>query len=124
MVSIEKGSFFIRDLVILSVFCLVLTLGRSFSFAWYNLKASKRVFEVFLKETILGKISFFDKFSQGFILTRFQSDTESVDTGLAFDSNILLKNIFDLLGTLVVLIFKLPYLLVCVIFLGVWFFRT
>jgi hypothetical protein len=42
---------------------------------------------------------------------------------ISFDSNILLKNLFDLIGTILILSVKMPFLGIIIVPLGLWFFQ-
>ena len=57
--------------------------------------------------------------SAGRVLNRFSSDTATADDALPFTLNILLANLFGLVGTILVLCLSEPYLLLALIPLAV-----
>ena len=58
-------------------------------------------------------------FAAGRVLNRFSSDTATVDDALPFTLNILLANIFGLVGTILVLCLSEPYLLLTLVPLAI-----
>ena len=57
--------------------------------------------------------------SAGRVLNRFSSDTATADDALPFTLNILLANLFGLVGTILVLCLSEPYLLLALIPLAI-----
>lgn len=60
----------------------------------------------------------------GRVLNRFSSDLYSVDDSLPFILNILLATLFNLLGMLVVISYGLPWVLVPMLPLALFYYRT
>lgn len=60
----------------------------------------------------------------GRVLNRFSSDLSSVDDSLPFVLNILLATVFSLLGALLVLCSGLPWLLLALLPLALFYYRT
>ena len=69
-------------------------------------------------------MTFFDTTPLGRVLNRFSSDMYSADDSLPFVLNILLANVFGLLGMLVVMTYGLPWLLLPLLPLGALYYRT
>lgn len=69
-------------------------------------------------------MTFFDTTPTGRVLNRFSSDVYSVDDSLPFDLNILLSMVFGLLGALLLMSYALPWVLLALLPLAVFYFRT
>ncbi|KAF6033652.1 ABCC10 [Bugula neritina] len=87
----------------------VFTLFRAFVFAYGGLCAAARLHDKLLGVVTLAPVSFFDTTSTGRIINRFSSDVYTVDDSLPFIANILLSQIFSIIGTLVITIYGLPW---------------
>lgn len=68
-------------------------------------------------------MTFFDTTPMGRVLNRFSSDVYSVDDSLPFIMNILLASLFNLLGLLVVISYGLPWVLVLLLPLALFYHR-
>lgn len=88
----------------------VLTLIRSFLFAYAGIKAAKEIHEKLLNSVFQTKLQFFDVTPLGRILNRFSSDTYTIDDTLPFILNILLAQLFGLLGSIFISLYALPWL--------------
>ncbi|XP_041696380.2 ATP-binding cassette sub-family C member 10 [Coregonus clupeaformis] len=102
----------------------VFTAFRAFLFAYGGIRAASVVHNRLLDTVLKATVTFFDTTPLGRILNRFSSDLYSVDDTLPFFLNILLANIFGLLGMLVVMSYGLPWVLVPLLPLGLLYHRT
>ncbi|XP_052824006.1 ATP-binding cassette sub-family C member 10 isoform X2 [Octopus bimaculoides] len=93
-------------------------LCRAFSFAYGGINAAKVIHENLLRTILKAPTSFFDVTPIGRILNRFSSDTFSIDDSLPFVLNLLLANVYSLLGTLVIICYGLPWFCVLLVPLG------
>ena len=108
--------------VCLAVANSIFTLIRAFTFAYGGIEAARKLHRSLFNNLLKCSISFFDITPSGRILNRFSSDTWSVDDSLPFIMNILLANIFSLLGTLVLSCYGLPIFLVVLIPLAIFYY--
>ncbi|XP_077574200.1 ATP-binding cassette sub-family C member 10 isoform X1 [Stigmatopora nigra] len=97
---------------------------RAFLFAYGAICAATVIHDRLLDRVIKATVSFFDTTPLGRILNRFSSDVYSVDDSLPFILNILLANVFALLGTLAVTSVALPWSLLALPPLGLLYFST
>uniref|UniRef100_A0AAY4DHX2 ATP-binding cassette sub-family C member 10 n=1 Tax=Denticeps clupeoides TaxID=299321 RepID=A0AAY4DHX2_9TELE len=102
----------------------VFTAARSFLFAYGAICAATIIHKKLLNQILKATVTFFDITPLGRILNRFSSDMYSIDDSLPFILNILLANIFSLLGMLVVMAYGLPWVLLPLLPLGALYFRT
>jgi ATP-binding cassette subfamily C (CFTR/MRP) protein 10 len=98
------------------------TLIRAFTFAYGGIEAARKLHKSLFNSLLKCSISFFDITPSGRILNRFSSDTWSVDDSLPFIMNILLANIFSLLGTLVLSCYGLPKFLLVLVPLAIFYY--
>uniref|UniRef100_A0A672ZEG6 ATP-binding cassette, sub-family C (CFTR/MRP), member 10 n=1 Tax=Sphaeramia orbicularis TaxID=375764 RepID=A0A672ZEG6_9TELE len=101
----------------------IFTALRAFLFAYGTICAATIIHNRLLDRVFKATVSFFDTTPLGRILNRFSSDLYSVDDSLPFILNILLANIFGLLGMLVVISYGLPWVLVPLLPLAVLYYR-
>ncbi|CAF3670190.1 unnamed protein product [Rotaria socialis] len=98
------------------------TLMRAFTFAYGGIAAARKLHKSLLNSLLKCSISFLDATPSGRILNRFSSDTWSVDDSLPFIMNILLANMFSLLGTLVLSCYGLPKFLIVLVPLAIFYY--
>lgn len=122
--KLSDGNFkeFFTIYVGLAVGNSIFTLLRAFTFAYGGIAAARRLHRSLLKSLLKCSISFFDQTPSGRILNRFSSDTWSVDDSLPFILNILLANLFSLLGTLVLACYGLPQFIFVLIPLTIFYY--
>ncbi|XP_020495276.1 ATP-binding cassette sub-family C member 10 [Labrus bergylta] len=102
----------------------VFTALRAFLFAYGAICAAKTIHNRLLDRVLKATVTFFDTTPMGRILNRFSSDLYSVDDSLPFILNILLANVFGLLGMLVVISYGLPWVLVPLLPLALLYYCT
>uniref|UniRef100_A0A096MFK9 ATP-binding cassette sub-family C member 10 n=1 Tax=Poecilia formosa TaxID=48698 RepID=A0A096MFK9_POEFO len=102
----------------------VFTALRAFLFAYGVICAAHAIHNRLLDRVLQATVTFFDVTPLGRILNRFSSDLYSVDDSLPFILNILLANVFGLLGMLVVISYGLPWVLVPLLPLALLYYRT
>ncbi|XP_034455993.1 multidrug resistance-associated protein 7 [Hippoglossus hippoglossus] len=102
----------------------VFTALRSVLFAYGGICAATAVHNRLLDRVLKATVTFFDTTPLGRVLNRFSSDLYSVDDSLPFILNILLANLFGLLGMLVVISYGLPWVLVPMLPLALLYHRT
>lgn len=91
---------------------------RAFLFAYGGLKAAKVIHNDLLKTILKAPINFFDTTPIGRIINRFSSDIFTIDDSLPFQLNLLLANVYSLLGTLVIICYGSPWFCVLLVPLG------
>ncbi|KAM9770720.1 ATP-binding cassette sub-family C member 10 [Menidia menidia] len=102
----------------------VFTALRAFLFAYGVVCAASAIHNRLLDRVLKATVAFFDTTPLGRILNRFSSDLYSVDDSLPFILNILLANVFGLLGMLAVIGYSLPWVLVALLPLALLYHRT
>uniref|UniRef100_A0A672ZE54 ATP-binding cassette, sub-family C (CFTR/MRP), member 10 n=1 Tax=Sphaeramia orbicularis TaxID=375764 RepID=A0A672ZE54_9TELE len=126
--SVTNGSssdvrFYLMVYGSIAVANTIFTALRAFLFAYGTICAATIIHNRLLDRVFKATVSFFDTTPLGRILNRFSSDLYSVDDSLPFILNILLANIFGLLGMLVVISYGLPWVLVPLLPLAVLYYR-
>uniref|UniRef100_A0A3Q2NT33 ATP-binding cassette sub-family C member 10 n=1 Tax=Fundulus heteroclitus TaxID=8078 RepID=A0A3Q2NT33_FUNHE len=97
---------------------------RAFLFAYGVICAASAIHNRLLDRVLKATVTFFDVSPLGRILNRFSSDLYTVDDSLPFILNILLANIFGLLGMVVVISYSLPWVLVGLFPLALLYYQT
>ncbi|MGH0159898.1 UNVERIFIED_CONTAM: hypothetical protein FKN15_063493 [Acipenser sinensis] len=100
----------------------IFTAVRAFLFAYGAICAATAIHNRLLDRVLKATVTFFDTTPLGRIMNRFSSDVYSVDDTLPFILNILLSNLFGLLGMLVVMSYGLPWILLVLVPLGVLYY--
>ncbi|CAG9135256.1 unnamed protein product [Plutella xylostella] len=94
---------------------VVFTVMRAFLFAYGGVQAATRMHRMLLKSVVKAEVKFFDTTPLGRIVNRFSSDTYTVDDSLPFILNILLAQLFSLVGALSVTLYGVPYVAVALV---------
>uniref|UniRef100_A0A4W4GEN7 ATP-binding cassette sub-family C member 10 n=1 Tax=Electrophorus electricus TaxID=8005 RepID=A0A4W4GEN7_ELEEL len=107
----------------------VFTAARAFLFAYGAIHAATVLHKKLLNSVSPVKMpnapmAFFDTTPLGRVLNRFSSDVYSIDDSLPFVLNILLANVFSLLGMLVLMSYGLPWVLLPLLPLGMLYYQT
>ncbi|KAL6469214.1 hypothetical protein MHYP_G00227380 [Metynnis hypsauchen] len=102
----------------------VFTAARAFLFAYGAICAATVIHKRLLDSVLKATMIFFDTTPLGRVLNRFSSDVYTIDDSLPFVLNILLANVFGLLGMLVVMSYGLPWVLLPLVPLGVLYYQT
>ncbi|XP_034544576.1 multidrug resistance-associated protein 7 [Notolabrus celidotus] len=102
----------------------VFTAIRAFLYAYGTICAAKTIHNRLLDRVLKATVTFFDTTPMGRVLNRFSSDLYSVDDSLPFILNILLANVFGLLGMLVMICYGLPWVLVPLLPLALLYYQT
>ncbi|KAM7419823.1 hypothetical protein PAMA_016768 [Pampus argenteus] len=117
-------SFYLTVYGSIAVANTVFTALRAFLFAYGAICAATAIHNRLLDRVLKATVTFFDTTPLGRILNRFSSDLYSVDDSLPFILNILLANVFGLMGMLVVISYGLPWVLVPLLPLALLYHRT
>uniref|UniRef100_A0A4W4GHG7 ATP-binding cassette, sub-family C (CFTR/MRP), member 10 n=1 Tax=Electrophorus electricus TaxID=8005 RepID=A0A4W4GHG7_ELEEL len=102
----------------------VFTAARAFLFAYGAIHAATVLHKKLLNSVLKAPMAFFDTTPLGRVLNRFSSDVYSIDDSLPFVLNILLANVFSLLGMLVLMSYGLPWVLLPLLPLGMLYYQT
>jgi ATP-binding cassette subfamily C (CFTR/MRP) protein 10 len=98
-------------------------LFRSFLFARGGLRAATTIYRSLTSAVFLTDISFFERTSVGKIVNRFGTDTERVDDQLPFMLNIVLAQVFLLLGSFLVISITDPLVVVVIVVVALAYYR-
>ena len=96
---------------------------RSFVFAAAGLRAADRIYSRLATAVFFSPLSFLETTSAGSLSNRLGKDTNTVDDQLPFMLNIVLAQIFSLLGSIAVMIYSDPFVILFLILVGVAYFR-
>lgn len=106
----SNSSYYLTVYAVFAGVNSVFTLFRAFLFAYGGVHAATNIHSQLLKTIMKATVRFFDVSPLGRILNRFSSDTYTIDDSLPFIMNILLAQFFGLLGTVIITIYGLPWL--------------
>ncbi|XP_013179394.1 PREDICTED: multidrug resistance-associated protein 7 [Papilio xuthus] len=108
-------NFYLEMYFVLAGLNLLFTVMRAFLFAYGGVKAAGRIHRILVNVIIRAKVKFFDVTPTGRIMNRFSSDTYTIDDSLPFILNILLAQVFALIGGVAVTVYGLPWLAVALL---------
>ncbi|KFQ26676.1 Multidrug resistance-associated protein 7 [Mesitornis unicolor] len=98
------------------------TILRAFLFAYGTIRAATVIHNRLLQRALKATVTFFDTTPTGRILNRFSSDLYCVDDTLPFVLNVFLANLYGLLGTLVIITYGLPWIVLVLLPLAALYF--
>ena len=102
---------------------VIFALLRSFLFAYGGMVAAKKIFLKLIKSVFDTSINFFESNSVGRIINRLGKDVYCIDDSLPFMINIVLAQVFVLLGTFVVISITDPIMILILIFVGYNYYK-
>ncbi|XP_064600962.1 ATP-binding cassette sub-family C member 10-like [Liolophura sinensis] len=85
------------------------TLFRAFLYAYGGIRAAQALHKTVLAAILKAPIGLFDRTPIGRIVNRFSSDMYSIDDALPFILNILLAQMFGILGSVAITCYGLPW---------------
>jgi len=106
--STGSTRFYLSVFAAIALLNSIFTLFRAFSFAYGCIIAAKHLHQSLLTSVLRAPMSFFEANPIGRIINRFSADQWIVDDSLPFISNILLANVFTLVGTFAVICYGTP----------------
>ena len=92
-------------------------------FAYGGIHAAVILHRRLLSSILKAPVAFFDVTPIGRIINRFSSDVYAIDDSLPFIMNILLAQVYSLLGTLIVTCYGLPYVAILIVPLGMLYYQ-
>ncbi|KAL5483667.1 hypothetical protein EMCRGX_G020072 [Ephydatia muelleri] len=119
----DKLQFYLSIYGALAFANSVFTLFRAFVFAYGGIHAAVVLHRRLLSSILKAPVVFFDVTPIGRIINRFSSDVYAIDDSLPFILNILLAQVYSLLGTLVVTCYGLPYVAILIVPLGMLYYQ-
>uniref|UniRef100_A0A0N5B681 ABC-type xenobiotic transporter n=1 Tax=Strongyloides papillosus TaxID=174720 RepID=A0A0N5B681_STREA len=118
----DKTKYFFLVYIIIASSNTIFTLLRSFSFAKGAIIATKRMHSKLLNSVLRAKMSWWDSTPYGVVINRLCSDTYTIDDSLPFQLNIFLASTFNLLGSMILTLIALPYILPIIIILFIIYY--
>jgi len=102
---------------------LLCALIRSFLFAYAGLQAATNMYNQLIESLFRTSLYFFETTSLGKIVNRFGKDTFCVDDQLPFILNIVLAQVFLLLGSFVIMLYSDLWVIIIIIPIGIAYYR-
>ncbi|XP_067833265.1 ATP-binding cassette sub-family C member 10 [Heptranchias perlo] len=100
----------------------IITAARAFLFAFGAICAAVTLHNKLLHRVLKATMMFFDTTPTGRIVNRFSSDLYSVDDTLPFILNIFLAAMYGLLGTLLMISYSLPWIMLVLVPLAILYY--
>ena len=104
-------SYYLGVYVSIAVVNSIFSFFRAFLFAFGGVQAAKVIHDRLLSVILKAKTYFVDNTSTGRILNRFSSDLYTVDDNLPFILNILLAQVFGVVGPILVCAYAVPWII-------------
>ncbi|XP_070569620.1 ATP-binding cassette sub-family C member 10-like [Ptychodera flava] len=100
----------------------IFTFFRAFLFAYGGICAARILHKRLLTSILKAPISFFDVTPIGRIINRFSSDMYEIDDSLPFVMNILMAQLYGLIGGIVVTCYGIPWFTLLLLPLGILYY--
>ncbi|XP_065830509.1 ATP-binding cassette sub-family C member 10-like [Oscarella lobularis] len=100
----------------------IFTLFRAFLYAYGGICAATSIHRQLLLKILYAPVAFFDITPIGRIINRFSSDVYAIDDSLPFILNILLAQLFGVLGAIAITCYGLPWLSLSLLPLGIIYY--
>ncbi|XP_067884304.1 ATP-binding cassette sub-family C member 10 isoform X2 [Heterodontus francisci] len=126
--SPSKGELSPQIKFYLTVYCCIaivntiFTAARAVLFAYGALRAAVIIHNKLLLQVIKATVTFFDITPIGRIVNRFSSDIYSVDDTLPFILNIFLASVYGLIGTMMMISYSIPWIMLVLVPLVILYF--
>ncbi|XP_078503543.1 ATP-binding cassette sub-family C member 10-like [Lissotriton helveticus] len=115
----EDFKFYLTVYGCITVGNSILTIIRAFMFAHGTIRASLTIHDRLLQRVMKATVTFFNTTPMGRIINRFSSDLYHADKSLPLVLNNFLACLVFLMGTLVMIIFGLPWIILALVPLAV-----
>ncbi|KAI3383069.1 hypothetical protein SNEBB_001528 [Seison nebaliae] len=93
----------------------IFTIIRAFSFAYAGIIGARYIHKNLLISYMKTEIKQLERIPSEFIMNRFTADISTTDDSLPFILNILLANIFSLIGTSIIIIYSFPLISIIIV---------
>ena len=91
-------TFYLFGFIAIAILNSFMTLARAFLYAFAGYRAARRMFEQLLTSVLQAPMCFFDAQPLGRLINRFGNDVFGIDEQFPFSLNILLAQLFGMLG--------------------------
>lgn len=121
--SVDKQTSYINSVLWLTSGVVVLSITRAYSTFYSLIKASKQLHNLMLSSVLSAKIEFFDTNPVGRILNRFSADVGICDETLPLTIYDFSVGLFVVVGSIVTAVISLPFTLIALVPLIVYFVK-